>query len=876
MNHSQSAHIPTTRTKAPADRLASRVPPSVEAVAPWSRQPALRLQRSAGNQAVLQILRRSAMIPPADAHHVPPSVRAALAGGGHPLGTADREFLEPRFGRDLGHVRIHSDAAAAESARSVGADAYTVGRDIVFAAGQHRPDTARGRRLLAHELAHTIQQGAGPATGAVSPATAIRMGDPRDAHEAGADRMAEQVVCSTQPVPAPAASTATHVADLTLQRQQSTVSGAAAPGLARWALAPPFLGQRPATELSDEELNNEIHILSDWLESVQESSPETQAVRERLAELQLVAARRRLAATQARLSKERIEHDVRLLRERSPGLLHMMLPAHTRYTYRDPSRELLTPALRPYALATTEASFAAARLGRDVLGVTAAVSGALMILNAFGAVALTEGGGAAALAAGAGRLVAVAGNELALASGALRAAATAGWSFYLANTIAVNEIGLFAVGLLISSEGDVPGLLKAMEANPLVAAQILAQAWILHVSIKVANGPPRPYTVRARMQSLEQQTDPRRLRLEVIDAPRLEAEEAITAGGVGQPAPLEEAAAPVPRAATPVPRAAAPQAPVRQPPSGLPLGPTLQPPGPGTTGVTQAAQPGRLLVDIQGGPAVRSETGQPTFLPSLVAATPGSRGVLVESADYLIWEPGITVTNPRDLALARILAQNLPRWPSAQPGVPAPQPAPWEWQPSLAFPTRGPVRVLTTQGAPGTTPVPQAFFPPVGRDVAPGVPRLVPLPFGGQTAQQVVSRLQLSTHTQLHGQVDAAYWRRPFALSSADPATAAAAGREIGRWLKPGGFLEMRLLRGGDEAQARIIAAQIPDSRVVTVSRGAIQAYRQSGQRPQSLSEEQWSILQEAGPDIHKVFGEIGTGTFVRIVRIFRGGSVPR
>ncbi|MFO1058743.1 MAG: DUF4157 domain-containing protein [Dongiaceae bacterium] len=67
--------------------------------------------------------------------------------------------MEPRFGRDLGHVRVHADAGAARSARRIDAVAYTAGRDIVFGAGRYAPHSPEGRRLIAHELAHTIQQG---------------------------------------------------------------------------------------------------------------------------------------------------------------------------------------------------------------------------------------------------------------------------------------------------------------------------------------------------------------------------------------------------------------------------------------------------------------------------------------------------------------------------------------------------------------------------------------------------------------------------------------------------------------------------------------------------------------------------------------------
>jgi hypothetical protein len=89
---------------------------------------------------------------------VPASVHNVLRTPGTPLDTADRAFLEPRFNRDFGKVRVHADEPAARSAAAVGAAAYTVGPHIAFAAGRYAPATDSGRQLLAHELAHVIQQ----------------------------------------------------------------------------------------------------------------------------------------------------------------------------------------------------------------------------------------------------------------------------------------------------------------------------------------------------------------------------------------------------------------------------------------------------------------------------------------------------------------------------------------------------------------------------------------------------------------------------------------------------------------------------------------------------------------------------------------------
>jgi hypothetical protein len=88
----------------------------------------------------------------------PPIVHAVLRSPGRPLDAQTRAFMEPRFGYDFGRVRVHTDERAARSAEAVNARAYTVGADVVFAHQQFTPATAMGRRLLAHELAHVVQQ----------------------------------------------------------------------------------------------------------------------------------------------------------------------------------------------------------------------------------------------------------------------------------------------------------------------------------------------------------------------------------------------------------------------------------------------------------------------------------------------------------------------------------------------------------------------------------------------------------------------------------------------------------------------------------------------------------------------------------------------
>jgi Domain of unknown function (DUF4157) len=102
--------------------------------------------------------------------------------GGQPLEQPTRRAMERHFGRDFGQVRIHTGARAAEAAAGQGAEAFTTGRDVVFAAGRYQPGTAAGRGLLAHELTHVVQQASGVSAGL--------SGHRGDTHEREADRAA--------------------------------------------------------------------------------------------------------------------------------------------------------------------------------------------------------------------------------------------------------------------------------------------------------------------------------------------------------------------------------------------------------------------------------------------------------------------------------------------------------------------------------------------------------------------------------------------------------------------------------------------------------------------------------------------------------------
>ena len=150
--------------------------PGVDGECEECRAKRLGLQRSAAN--------------PSTPGTVPPIVHDVLRSPGQPLDTGTRAFMEPRFGHDFSNVRVHSDVRAAESARSVSALAYTVGKDVVFGTGQYAPNTTMGRKLLAHELTHTIQQPPGLTKASQGE---LKIGIPGSAHELEAEHVAKLV-----------------------------------------------------------------------------------------------------------------------------------------------------------------------------------------------------------------------------------------------------------------------------------------------------------------------------------------------------------------------------------------------------------------------------------------------------------------------------------------------------------------------------------------------------------------------------------------------------------------------------------------------------------------------------------------------------------
>lgn len=130
------------------------------------------LQRTVGNAALGPVIQRARAAAPEQGEETEtrsPVHDVISSGGGTPLDTETRTDLEGRMGADFSDVRIHNDSAAHESAKGVGAHAYTVGNNVVFQRDAYDPSSPQGRTTLAHELTHVIQQRNGPVEGTGAP-----------------------------------------------------------------------------------------------------------------------------------------------------------------------------------------------------------------------------------------------------------------------------------------------------------------------------------------------------------------------------------------------------------------------------------------------------------------------------------------------------------------------------------------------------------------------------------------------------------------------------------------------------------------------------------------------------------------------------------
>ena len=181
----------------PAEVEQARRPPQHEVVvesaragvehAPPAVSPVERLATGMGNQGFSRLVARmhegEGILPGGLVH---PDVEAAIAqaqGGGRSLDRSVRRELEPAYGSSLHDVRVHTGDGAAALASAVSARAFTVGSDIFFAHGAYDPSSAGGQDLIAHEVAHVVQQRGAPSAGPLT------VSSPGDAIEREAEAM---------------------------------------------------------------------------------------------------------------------------------------------------------------------------------------------------------------------------------------------------------------------------------------------------------------------------------------------------------------------------------------------------------------------------------------------------------------------------------------------------------------------------------------------------------------------------------------------------------------------------------------------------------------------------------------------------------------
>ena len=538
--------------------------------------------------------------------------------GGEPLSAATRHPLEAHFGADLADVRVHTGSEAADSASKLDALAYTSGRDIYFAPGMYAPASDSGRRLLAHEVAHVVQQGSGKEPSiATKSSRGVKIGAPDDILETEADQAAEAFISGTPlsdeeqrkkreagsavqrfiqrqddggaPAPAPAPSDATpapasapaapSVAELR-QHYEAALANARATGnwqdaaeklnifnhddiqsyraqlrdievsyLHQGALDNPGLGagsqvaqltapgvpaaSTPAPLVStastlDQDYTRALQA-SDWKTAAEKLNAfNTEDIKSRLVQL---SSDQVANVHQGALDNPNLGPDSQVA-QLTPAAPTSQTPASetpTSPAAAAPSdaqvrtqqlacviRLGACPSSRDGGLPSTEeiqgynrqCSVDSHYAGTDIYPTQEECAnppaeplstGEKILLGAF----------LVAAAAAGVVVIAVAGAEiLPVAIVAIGEEATAGAAFYYANAFAVNQIGLFTVGVILSCEGNLPGLLKAIADDPVQAVPLLAEVLMLHVEISVQSGPPRRASVPAQLLPPEEQTGP--------------------------------------------------------------------------------------------------------------------------------------------------------------------------------------------------------------------------------------------------------------------------------------------------------------------------------------------------------------------------------
>lgn len=503
---------------------------------------------------------------------------SSLRGGGQPLPLSTRTFFEQQFGYDFREVRIHTDPNAAESAKFMHARAYTIGKNMAFAAGQYAPFTENGRRLLAHELTHVIQQSGASRQKEYKEISAANNSKATFNHAVHTLNTTQSVGISLAIQRQRETNMLSSRGSINLYKDDYTIAIQEA-GRLYWALRPEINRKTKEYEInrflkfkfdqvlqvmaywrrrypvdladlvemrigknSEQEVREHIKRSEDYLRNVSVPESHHKEVAEKESKRRLEAERitkhelEKPSSELGRFIREKYYSLSKDKQESIQGLLYFvhkqlqeyrgwLMPGQfyekfdKRYFLGASSGQTLwmDEQLRVFALPEREDL-----LEGMIRGVVSAAPWVPILKGVAIFATIVVGGlvvpfGAIATIGRAG--MGVLSGEWVLPSGVLRIIGPRALAFYLDHAIAINEIGLFTVGLIVSVEGDIPGLIRNIKRDWTQALPLLAEVIILKGAIRTPKGSLQP--VEARAKILPNQPNHQMTNLEIISKPKI-------------------------------------------------------------------------------------------------------------------------------------------------------------------------------------------------------------------------------------------------------------------------------------------------------------------------------------------------------------------
>jgi len=477
-------------------------------------------------------------------------IETGLDSPSQPLPADLRRDYSARLGTELDDVRVHTGGRAEAAATLLGARAFTLGNHLVFGPGRFAPAHPEGRRLLTHELSHVAQQrrdgpvapsaqteteaktmeaaplskvtpprlaAAGPQFDPLSEAEIARL-RAEGALDQLVARLQENEQETLQLVHSPDYDAELQRENLSLQRaimamrQQQPTTSQPPPLPDPLVAIEPRLTAESLRSIDAHRLEQLWVRVNGWLQAhlTPANQPADTPEYRRIAGLaQRISDEQTRRTADTRTAREQWEHDF-ALSQRTPGLLGLLLPAHTRPYYRDPTSEIRDPMLRLSAGVDTQAFYGAANLGRDVTATAMGITGAVMIVAAGGVTLAATLSFATDVAAG-------------TATGARMIC------FVYTNAQSITALTEFTADQVfqIAAAGGIGAYLAGLQ-TPEGALNLGLSVFHLHISLGGGGGGPRrTATATAQIESVEGET----ITARIVSPPSLE-------GGEGEaPAP---------------------------------------------------------------------------------------------------------------------------------------------------------------------------------------------------------------------------------------------------------------------------------------------------------------------------------------------------